>query len=303
VIVTAATNRPEILDPALLRPGRFDRRVSVMPPDRNGRRKILEVHTRSVPVSDEVDLDAIAASTPGMVGADLANVVNEAALLAARRGSTQVEAKHMFEAIERVVAGPERHTRILSPQDRYRIAFHEAGHAVAATALPGTDRVGKLSIVARGHGGGFTWYVPEGDSLSVTRSQLIDRIAAMMGGRVAEEIVTGEFSSGSQSDLEQAGTLARRMVADFGMSDKLGPYITKQFSMGYQGEMGVGYSERISSEIDSEVQAILHEAELRANAVLTANRAVLDQVAHALMEQESLEGDALDDLLLNITGL
>ena len=196
------------------------------------------------------------------------------------------------------LGGPERHTRILSPQDRYRIAFHEAGHAVAATALPGTDRVGKLSIVARGHAGGFTWYVPEGDSLSVTRSQLLDRIAAMMGGRVAEQIVTGEFSSGSQSDLEQAGTLARKMVADFGMSTRLGPYIVKPFSNGYQGEMGVGYSERIASEIDNEVQAILAEAEARASEVLTLNRSVLDQVAHALMEQESLEGDALDDLLL-----
>jgi cell division protease FtsH len=173
---------------------------------------------------------------------------------------------------------------------------------VAATALPGTDRVGKLSIVARGHAGGFTWYVPEGDSLSVTRSQLLDRIAAMMGGRVAEEIVTGEFSSGSQSDLEQAGTLARRMVADFGMSTKLGPYIVKPFSNGYQGEMGVGYSERIAGEIDSETQAILSEAEQRAREVLIANRATLDQLAHALMEQESLEGDALDDLLLNIKG-
>jgi cell division protease FtsH len=158
--------------------------------------------------------------------------------------------------------------------------------------------VGKLSIVARGHAGGFTWYVPEGDSLSVTRSQLLDRIAAMMGGRVAEQIVTGEFSSGSQSDLEQAGTLARKMVADFGMSTRLGPYIVKPFSNGYQGEMGVGYSERIASEIDNEVQAILAEAEARASEVLTLNRSVLDQVAHALMEQESLEGDALDDLLL-----
>jgi cell division protease FtsH len=244
----------------------------------------------------------VAKRTVGFSGADLANVVNEAALLAARRGATQIEAKHMFEAIERVVAGPERHTRILSPQDRYRIAFHEAGHAVAATALPGTDRVGKLSIVARGHAGGFTWYVPEGDSLSVTRSQLLDRIAAMMGGRVAEELVTGEISSGSQSDLEQAGTLARRMVADFGMSTKLGPYIVKPFSNGYQGEMGVGYSEQVAAEIDNEVKAILHEAEERAQSVLAANRAVLDQVAHALMEQESLEGDALDDLLLGVNG-
>ena len=302
VVVLAATNRPDILDTALLRPGRFDRRVSIDRPDVRGREGVLKIHSRGKPLADDIDMAAVAKRTVGFSGADLANVVNEAALLAARRAATQVESKHMFEAIERVVAGPERHTRILSPQDRYRIAFHEAGHAVASTALPGTDRVGKLSIVARGHAGGFTWYVPEGDSLSVTRSQLLDRIAAMLGGRVAEEIVTGEASSGSQADLEQAGLLARRMVADFGMSTKLGPYIVKPFSMGYQGEMGVGYSERISSEIDAEVQAILAEAEDRARAVLTANRATLDQVAHGLMESESLEGDALDELLLGVSG-
>src|SRR5215212_1591367 len=203
VIVLAATNRPDILDTALLRPGRFDRRVGIDRPDVRGREGVLKIHARGKPLAAEIDMAAVAKRTVGFSGADLANVVNEAALLAARRGSTQVEAKHMFEAIERVVAGPERHTRILSPQDRYRIAFHEAGHAVAATALPGTDRVGKL------------------------------RIVAMMGGRVAEEIVNGEFSSGSQSDLEQAGTLARRMVADFGMSKKMGPYIVKPFSNGY----------------------------------------------------------------------
>jgi len=302
VVVLAATNRPDILDAALLRPGRFDRRVGIERPDVRGREGVLKIHARGKPLAPDIDMAAVAKRTVGFSGADLANVVNEAALLAARRGATQVESKHMFEAIERVVAGPERHTRILSPQDRYRIAFHEAGHAVASTALPGTDRVGKLSIVARGHAGGFTWYAPEGDSVSVTRSQLLDRIAAMLGGRVAEEIVTGEFSSGSTADLEQAGTLARRMVADFGMSAKLGPYIVKPFSNGYQGEMGVGYSERVAAEIDDEVKAILAEAEERARVVLTANRAVLDQVAHALMEQESLEGDALDDLLLNIKG-
>jgi len=302
VVVLAATNRPDILDAALLRPGRFDRRVGIDRPDVRGREGVLKIHARGKPLSGDIDMAAVAKRTVGFSGADLANVVNEAALLAARRGATQVESKHMFEAIERVVAGPERHTRILSPQDRYRIAFHEAGHAVASTALPGTDRVGKLSIVARGHAGGFTWYVPEGDTLSVTRSQLLDRIAAMMGGRAAEEIVTGEASSGSQADLEQAGTLARRMVADFGMSKNMGAYIVKPFSNGYQGEMGVGYSERIASDIDKEVQEILSEAESRATEVLIANRATLDQVAHALMEQESLEGDALDDLLLNIQG-
>ena len=175
------------------------------------------------------------------------------------------------------------------------------GDAVASTALPGTDRVGKLSIVARGHAGGFTWWVPEGDQVSVTRSQLLDRLAAMLGGRAAEELVTGEASSGAQSDLEHASILARRMVADFGMSMRLGPFIVKPFTNGYQGDIGVGYSERVASEIDAEVQDMLTQAELKAKEVLAANRSVLDAMAHALMEQESLEGDDLDRLLLRVT--
>src|SRR5947209_8263338 len=300
VIVLAATNRPDILDTALLRPGRFDRRVGIDRPDVRGREGVLKIHARGKPLAADIDMAAVAKRTVGFSGADLANVVNEAALLAARRGATQVEAKHMFEAIERVVAGPERHTRILSPQDRYRIAFHEAGHAVAATALPGTDRVGKLSIVARGHAGGFTWLVPEGDQAAVTRAQLMDRLAAMLGGRAAESLVTGEVSSGAQADLEHASSLARRMVSDFGMSERLGPYIVKPFTPGYQGEWGVGYSERISAEIDQEIQSILNAANRRARAALDANRALLDKVAQTLMEVESLEGNALDQLLLEV---
>ncbi len=303
VVVLAATNRPDILDAALLRPGRFDRRVGIERPDVRGRSAILKIHSRGKPLAPEVDMDAVAKRTVGFSGADLANVVNEGALLAARRGSSIIEPRHMFEAIERVVAGPERRSRILSPQDRYRIAFHEAGHAVASTALPGTDRVGKLSIVARGHAGGFTWWVPEGDQVSVTRSQLTDRLAAMLGGRAAEELVTGEASSGAQSDLEHAATLARRMVADFGMSMRLGPFIVKPFSNGYQGDIGVGYSERVASEIDAEVQDMLGAAEMRAKEVLSANRSVLDAMAHALMEQESLEGDDLDQLLLRVSAV
>ncbi|MDP8936140.1 MAG: ATP-dependent zinc metalloprotease FtsH, partial [Actinomycetota bacterium] len=303
VVVLAATNRPDILDTALLRPGRFDRRVGIERPDVRGRSAILKIHSRGKPLAPDVDMDAVAKRTVGFSGADLANVVNEGALLAARRGSSVIEPRHMFEAIERVVAGPERRSRILSPQDRYRIAFHEAGHAVASTALPGTDRVGKLSIVARGHAGGFTWWVPEGDQVSVTRSQLSDRLAAMLGGRAAEELVTGEASSGAQSDLEHASTLARRMVADFGMSLRLGPFIVKPFTNGYQGDIGLGYSERVASEIDAEVQDLLTQAEIRAKEVLAANRSVLDAMAHALMEQESLEGDDLDHLLLRVSAV
>jgi len=302
VVVLAATNRPDILDAALLRPGRFDRRVGIERPDIRGREGILKIHARGKPLAPDVDMAAVAKRTIGFSGADLANVVNEAALLAARRASTVIENRHVFEAIERVVVGPERRSRILSPQDRFRIAYHEAGHAVASTALPGTDRVGKLSIVARGHAGGFTLWVPEGDAVSVTRSQLLDRIAAMLGGRAAEELACDEISSGAQADLEGACTLARRMVAEFGMGEQMGPFIVKPFSHGYGGDVGVGYSERVASAIDAEVQAILATAYERATTALVAHRSVLDSVAHALIEAESLEGDVLDTLLLPVGG-
>ncbi|HEX6597524.1 MAG TPA: ATP-dependent zinc metalloprotease FtsH [Acidimicrobiales bacterium] len=300
VVVLAATNRPDILDSALMRPGRFDRRVNIDRPDVRGREAILKIHSRGKPLVPEVDLAAVAKRTVGFTGADLANVVNEAALLAARRGSSVIENRNLFEAIERVVAGPERRSRILSPQDRHRIAYHEAGHAITSTALPGADKVGKLSIVARGHAGGFTWLVPEGDQATVTQSQLLDRIAAMLGGRASEELVTGEVSSGATADLEHAGSLARRMVGDFGMSEKLGAYIIKPFTPGYQGEWGPGYSERIASLVDSETQAILTWADQRAKSALLANRELLDQVAQTLMEVESLEGEQLDELLVGV---
>ncbi len=305
VVVLAATNRPDILDPALLRPGRFDRRVSIERPDIRGREGILRIHVRGKPLGDDADMAEVARRTVGFSGADLANVVNEAALLAARRGASVIEMRYFFEAIERLMAGPERRSRILSPQDRHRIAYHEAGHAVVSTALPGTDPVGKLSIVARGHAGGFTWWVPEGDQVSVTRSQLLDRIASMLGGRAAEEIVTGDGSSGAVSDLDAAVSLARRMVTDFGMSARLGPFSVRPLVNGAlkEGLVGAGYSERIASEIDAEVQEVLAEAESRALAILGAQRAVLDAVASALIESETLEGEALDALLLPVTAV
>ncbi len=301
VVVLAATNRPDILDSALLRPGRFDRRVGVDRADVRGREAILKIHSRGKPMGEDVDVAAVAKRTVGFSGADLANVVNEAALLAARRGTNTISQRLIVEAIERVVAGPEKKSRILSPQDRSRIAYHEAGHAVVSTALPGCDRVGKLSIVARGHGGGFTWMVPEGDQVTVTRSQLLDRIASLLGGRAAERVVTGEVSSGATADLEHAVQLARRMIADFGMSTSLGPYIVKPFTDGYQGQMGLGYSERIASEIDQEIQNILNDAEERATAALAANRGAFERLATTLIEVETLEDEALDELLLPIS--
>ncbi|MGH9182666.1 MAG: ATP-dependent zinc metalloprotease FtsH [Acidimicrobiales bacterium] len=305
VVVLAATNRPDILDHALLRPGRFDRRVNIDRPDVRGRQDILKIHARGKPLGPDVDLELLARRTVGFSGADLANVINEAALLAARRHSTAIDARHLSEAVERVMAGPERRSRILSPEDRRRIAFHEAGHAVASTALPATDPVGKLSIVARGHGGGFTWWVPEGDQVSVTRSQLLDRIASLMGGRAAEELALGEASSGATSDLEVAVKLARRMVSEFGMSDRLGPFsakglATSAFTDGFI--VGHPYSERVASEIDNDVQEILRRGHACATEVLQTHRQVLETVAHALMEAETLEGEALDELLFPVLG-
>ncbi len=303
VVVLAATNRPDILDSALMRPGRFDRRVAIERPDVNGREAILGIHTRGKPMADNVDTSQVAKRTAGFSGADLANVVNEAALLAARRGATVIEQHHFTEAIERLMVGPERKSRILSPQDRHRIAYHEAGHAVVATSLPGTDRVGKLSIVARGHAGGFTWWINDGDQLSVTRSQLLDRIAALMGGRAAEELATGEMSSGAMSDLDSAMLLAQRMVTEFGMSARLGPFSVKplQNAAMKEGMLAQGFSERIASEIDREVQDVLTEAADRARDVLVSQRSVLDAVAQALMETETLEGEVLDALLLPVS--
>ncbi|MEX2658644.1 MAG: ATP-dependent zinc metalloprotease FtsH [Acidimicrobiales bacterium] len=304
VVVLAATNRPDILDSALLRPGRFDRRVAVERPDVNGREGILGIHTRGKPLADTVDMAEVAKRTAGFSGADLANVVNEAALLAARRGASIIEQSHFTEAIERLVAGPERKSRILSPQDRHRIAYHEAGHAVVATALPGTDRVGKLSIVARGHGGGFTWWVAEGDQTSITRAQLLDRIAALLGGRAAEELVTGDLSTGAVGDLDSAVLLARRMVTEFGMGDRLGAFSARslQNASMKDGMMGQAFSERVASEIDAEIQKVLADAGERARSVLVDQRPVLEAVAKALMETETLEGEILDALLLPVGG-
>ena len=300
VVVVGATNRPDILDSALLRPGRFDRRITIDRPDVRGREAVLHVHARGKPLSPDVELAAVARRTAGFSGADLANVVNEAALLAARRSSPVIEPRHLFEAIERAMSGPERRNRVLSAEDRHRISFHEAGHAVASAALPGTDPIGKLSIVARGHAGGFTWWVPQGDQISVTRSQLLDRIAAMMAGRAAEEIVTGEPSSGATSDIEAAVTLARRMVSEFGMSEALGPFSIKPFS-GLSGDgLPTGYSERIAADMDREIQDIVREGHARAVAILKAHRSSLDALAFTLMEAESLEGDVLDGLLLPV---
>ncbi len=298
VLILAATNRPDILDEALLRPGRFDRRVSVDRPDVRGREGILGVHVKGKPIDSTVDLAAVARQTVGFSGADLANVINEAALLAARRGATTIGQTQIGEAIERAVVGPERRSRVLSPEDRRRTAAHEAGHVLVSATLATTDPIVKVSIVARGHAGGFTWWAPEGDQLAVTRPQLVERITTIMAGRAAEALVTGQASSAALVDLDMAMTIARRMVTELGMSERLGPFSVGPLIARSAVEGGGNpYSERVASEIDTEIQTLLSDAEHRATEILGANRAVLDSLVDGLIERESLEGDALRRLL------
>ena len=295
VVVLGATNRPDVLDPALLRPGRLDRRVTIDLPDVRGREGILRLHAQGKPIAESVDMAGVARSTPGFSGADLASVVNEAALLAMRGGSAIIEPAVVSEAVERVVAGPQRRSRIISPAERERIAYHEAGHAICAAALPGVDRVAKVSIVARGHGGGFTWYVPDGDQVLATRTQLSDRICALLGGQAAEELVFGEPSTGSADDLGRAAAIARRMVTELGMSARIGPLSLVQVAA--TGVERAGSSERIAAEMDREVQRLLREGLERAAGLLRAHPGVLADLAGQLIAAESLEGEPLDRML------
>ena len=298
VVVMAATNRPDILDSALLRPGRFDRRIAIDPPDLAGRAAILAIHAARKPLSDDVDLPAVARQTAGFSGADLANVVNEAALLATRRRSSSVSAADLSEAVERVVAGPSRRSRVLTPADKARIACHEAGHALVAAALPGTEQVAKVSIVARGHAGGSTLSVADGDRVLATRSELAHRLAVLLGGRVAEQIVLGETSTGSNDDLRRAADLARRMVWECAMSERLGPLVIG--AAGPSDGTAPPWSEQVVAEVDGETRALLTAAEATAAATLTANRSTLDAMAAALVADETLEGDALDHFLAQV---
>ena len=293
VIVTAATNRPEILDPALLRPGRFDRRVSVMPPDRNGRRKVLEVHTRSVPVSEDVDLDSIAASTPGMVGADLANVVNEAALLAAIRDHEQVEPADFTDAIEKIVLGAAR-TVLQSEDDRRRIAYHEGGHAIVGMLTPGADPVRKVSIIPRGQALGVTLSAPDADRFNYEEHYLLGKIKVALGGRAAEEIVFGEMSTGAESDIQQVTQIARGMVARWGMSDAIGFIAVQGAEAQSQLMPGVESASDSTRElVDREVRRIVDDAQEEVRELLEGERDKLDSLAEALLTEETLdEADA-----------
>ncbi len=301
IIVIAATNRPDILDPALLRPGRFDRRIVVDNPDAKGRRAILDVHVRGKPLGEDVNLESLARRTPGFSGADLANMVNEAALLAARRGKKQIGRGEFDEAIERVIAGPQRKSRILSPRERELTAYHEAGHALLGKLVPYANPPHKVTILPRGIVLGYTLPLPQEEKYTLTRGEILANITAILGGRVAEEIMLGEITTGAANDFEKATDLARKMVTEFGMSDKLGP-----LTLGAKhGPVFLGrdlvesrnYSEEIAYEIDKEVRRIINECHSRASQVLTEHKALLERISRALLERESLQSDELDALI------
>ena len=300
IIVVAATNRPDILDPALLRPGRFDRQVVLDRPDIKGRKAILEVHSKDKPMDKDVSLEVMAKQTPGFSGADLANLVNESAILAARRNKKKITMAEFEEAVDRVIAGPERKSRVISPREKETIAYHEAGHALVSHILPNADPVYKITIVPRGTTGGFTRFTPAEDRNLWTRSQFQDALATILGGMVAEELVFGEMSTGPQDDLERVTKIARQMVTQWGMSERLGPRTfgkrEEMVFLGREISEQRNYSEKVAEEIDEEVRRIVDEAYQSASKVLVERRAKLDQIAKHLVEVETIEGEALATL-------
>ena len=300
IVLIAATNRPDVIDPALLRPGRFDRQVAIPLPHLKGREEILKVHARKIKMGPDADLSVIARRTPGFSGADLANVINEGALLAARKEKTVVELSDLEESIERVVAGPQRKSRIMSDTEKKIVAYHESGHAVVAKLLPSTDPVHKVSIVSRGHALGYTLQLPKEDKHLTSRSDILNRLAVLLGGRCAEELAFSEMTTGASDDLSKASAYAVRMVTEFGMSDKIGPLSLKEpdreIFLGRDMSKGAGYSESTAELIDSEVKRIVLEAHAKARELLTANRQKLDVLAAKLMEVEFMSGDEIDAL-------
>jgi cell division protease FtsH len=298
VIILAATNRPDILDPALLRPGRFDRRVILDRPDINGRTAILKVHSKGKPLDDEVNLEVLAKQTVGFSGADLANLLNEAAILAARRGQKVIKMEDLEESIDRVIAGPERKSRRISPKEKEISAYHEAGHALVAKLLPNADPVHKVSIVARGMIGGYTRLLPTEDRYLMTRSQFKDMIATLLAGQTAEELIFNETTTGAQNDIEEATKLARKMVTSYGMSQKLGPRSfgrkEEMIFLGREISEQRDYSEKVAQEIDEEVHSIIENAHSEARRLLTKNKARLVHISEKLIAQETIEGEELE---------
>ena len=307
VILIAATNRPDILDPALLRPGRFDRQIGVDAPDLQGRKKILEVHGRGKPLAAGVDLEVVARKTPGFTGADLANVLNEAALLTARSNAQLIDNRALDEAIDRVIAGPQRRTRVMKDQEKLITAYHEGGHALAAAAMRHTDPVTKITILPRGRALGYTMVLPLEDKYSVTRNELLDQLAYAMGGRVAEEAVFKDPTTGASNDIEKATGIARKMVTEYGMSSDIGSVKLGQSS----GEMFLGrdmghqrdYSERIAERVDAEVRALIEKAHDEAWQVINDNRDILDHLARELLEKETLDHHQIAEIFKDVKKL
>jgi len=300
VIIVAATNRPDILDPALLRPGRFDRRVVLDRPDMRGREAILRVHAKGKPLAPEIDLGVISRSTPGFVGADLENLVNEAAILAARRNKKLIGQSELEEAIERVIAGPERKSRLISEEEKRIVAYHEAGHAVVMNALPEADPVHKVSIIARGMAGGYTLALPEEDRTLMARKKLIADMIGLLGGRAAEELVFDDITSGASNDLERVTRMARAMVTRLGMSTHLGPMVYGQkeelIFLGREISEQRDYSEAVAQDIDKEVRKLVSEAHEKARSILVEYRDKLDAVAKRLLEVETISRDEFESI-------
>lgn len=300
VIIIAATNRPDVLDPALLRPGRFDRRVILDRPDIRGREAILKVHARGKPLHPDVDLRTLAQATPGFVGADLENMINEAAILAARNEKEVIEQEDCEEAIERVIAGPERKSRLISDAEKRIIAYHEAGHAITARSLPEADHVHKVSIIARGQAGGYTLILPERDHTLISRNKMMADMVSLLGGRAAEEIVFSDITSGASNDLERVTKQARKMVTRLGMSEELGPMVYGQQEemvfLGRELSEQRDYSESVAEQIDAEVKRIVTRAYQQAKEILKKYRDELDGLAEKLLEQETVSDDELDEI-------
>ena len=306
IIVIAATNRPDILDPALLRPGRFDREIVVDTPDVNGRRQILEVHAKGKPLDPNIDLDVVARRTPGFTGADLANLVNEAALLAARHNKKRIDMEEMEQAAERVIAGPEKKSRVISDREKKIVAYHEAGHAVVSYYLKNVDPLHKVSIIPRGRAGGYTLLLPKEDRNYATKSQMEDELVVLLGGRMAEVIVLTDVSTGAQNDLERATGMVRQMITRYGMSDEMGPLTFgrqhETVFLGRDFSQERNYSEAIAYAIDKEARTMIDKAYQTARKILTEHIDKLHQIAAALMKEETLSAEEFYQLMKETNG-
>lgn len=301
IIVMASTNRPDILDPALLRPGRFDRHILIDRPDVKGREAILKVHIKGKPLADDINLEVLAKRTPGFTGADLANMVNEAALLTARRNKKLIGMEEMEESIERVIAGPEKKTRVISEKEKKLVAYHEAGHALVSYFLPNTDKLHKISIIPRGRAGGYTLLLPEEDRNYITKSYLLDEVATLLGGRVAEALVLNDISTGAQNDLERASGIVRKMITEYGMSDELGPmtfgHKSEEVFLGRDISRDRNYSDAIAFAIDKEASQYMEASYNKAEKILLDNMDKLHKVAERLMIEETMEADEFEAIM------